>query len=167
MGTLPNIIQVPLVAKISSMVEGVCVCAHARVYMYVCVLLCVCMCVLSLWECKRIGANYDHSGFRGSPRSSEAASACPLGESAQAGKGCCLVRVCYVQNKDTKRPRSQSCFCHFGLSHGPVWRWGVASLTAHSGPERGRTPSGFRGSQPSATARGQEGPAAFCALVCD
>lgn len=148
--------------------RGVCARARACVCICMCVYSCVCACVcLSLWEGKRIGANYDHSGFRGSPRSSEAASACPLGESAQAGKGCRLVRVCYVQNKDTKRPRSQSCFCHFGLSHGLVWRWEVVSLTAHSGPERGRTPSGFRGSQPSATARGQEGPTAFCALVCD
>jgi len=72
------------------------------------------------------------------------------------------------KRKNFKRPRSQACFCHFGLSHSPALRWGgVDPPTSCSGTERGRAPSGCFGSRPSATARGQKGPTGFCALVCD
>lgn len=69
--------------------------------------------------------------------------------------------------KNIKWPRSQSCFCPFGLSHGPGLGWeGGESPTSCSSTEMAHTFWLFQKLSLS-IARSQEGPTGFCALVCD
>ena len=136
----------------------VCVCVRARVCACVCMcaLLCVCMCV-------SVSVGGGGWGVREYEQTMITVTSCGVPEAlwqpllalcesqlrqARAALWLGFVK-CKVKN--IKRPRSQPCFCHFGLSCGPALRWGVDAPASHSGTEKGLTLSGCFRSRPSAT----------------
>lgn len=162
-GNSPNIIQVPLVAKISSMVEGVCVCARLCAYVCMCVLLCVCMCVSVFVGGQENRSKLGSQWLRevtGAPRQPLLARC----ESARARRAAISLGLVTRKGKNSQRPRSQSCFAILASPRALPWGAG-GSPASHSGTEGGLALSGCFRSRPSATARSQKGPTGFCALV--
>lgn len=117
-GNSPNLIQVPPVAKISSMVEEGCV--RARM----CVSVCVCL-------CRRVRDYEQQTAITVTPWRSRypwQPLLALLHESAQAGKSCRSLRVVQCKVKNTQCPTSQSMLSLF-------WHLLWAHLD-HSGTEK-------------------------------
>lgn len=166
-GNSPNIIQVPLDAKIPPWWKGcVCVCARVCVCVRSCACACVCLSLLGrgLREYEQTTITVTFHGVLEALRQPRLA----LRESQlrQAGAA---IRLGFVKCKirSIKCPRSQSCCCHLGLSRGPASWPGVDSPASHGGTERGLPLSRLLQKPTLSDARSQKGPTGFCALVCD